>query len=83
LYDNKIQSLDNGTFDGLSKLQTLHLARNPFFCDCKISWLLSWLQRNPRVETSGARCDEPRRFHKRKLVSMASVQLPCFNGEYV
>eukprot|EP00096_Caligus_rogercresseyi_P013821 TRINITY_DN6421_c0_g1_i2.p1 TRINITY_DN6421_c0_g1~~TRINITY_DN6421_c0_g1_i2.p1 ORF type:complete len:1396 (-),score=344.95 TRINITY_DN6421_c0_g1_i2:865-5052(-) len=80
LYDNKIQSLENGTFIGLRNMQTLHLARNPFYCDCHLSWLVSWLDRNP-VETSGARCEEPKRMHKKKLTSLKWEELSCAGGE--
>lgn len=77
LYDNKIQTLENGTFHGLSSLQTLHLARNPFHCDCRIGWIVGWLRENP-VETSGARCEGPKRMHKRKLASLHKEQLKCY-----
>merc|ERR1712020_841431 len=81
LYDNKIHTLENGTFRGLTRLQTLHLARNPFHCDCRISWIADWLSAHP-VETSGARCEGPKKMHKRKLSSLREDQLKCY-GEYL
>merc|ERR550539_1324756 len=77
LYDNKIQTLENGTFNGLTSMQTLHLARNPFHCDCHINWIVNWLSLNP-VETSGARCEGPKRMHKKKLGSLRAEQLKCY-----
>ena len=57
-----------------------HLARNPFHCDCRISWIADWLSANP-VETSGARCEGPKKMHKRKLVSLREEQLKCYGKE--
>ena len=54
-----------------------HLARNPFHCDCRISWIADWLSANP-VETSGARCEGPKKMHKRKLASLREDQLKCY-----
>ena len=56
-----------------------HLARNPFHCDCHINWIVNWLSLNP-VETSGARCEGPKRMHKKKLGSLRSEQLKCYGN---
>lgn len=79
LYDNSLHNLPNGTFDGMKSLQTLHLARNPFSCDCGLSWLAEWMDRNP-VETSGARCDQPRKLHKKKMATIKPEQMKCESG---
>ena len=50
-----------------------HLARNPFHCDCQLSWMVDWMGQYP-VETSGARCEGPKRMHKRKLSSLRHDQ---------
>ena len=76
LYDNRIQYLENGTFNGLTSLHTLHLARNPFYCHCRLSWMSWWLQKNP-VETSGVRCEGPKRLHKRKIATLRDEQYDC------
>ena len=57
-----------------------HLARNPFHCDCHIKWIVDWLAKYP-VETSGARCEGPKRMHKKKLGSLRAEQLKCY-GKY-
>lgn len=76
LYDNNIQSLANGTFDSLRSIQTLHLARNPFICDCNLRWLAEYLHRNP-IETSGARCDTPKRMQRRRIEALKDEKFKC------
>lgn len=80
LYDNKIQSLPNGTFQPLKNIQTLHLARNPFICDCNLRWLSEYLHSYP-VETSGARCESPRRMRRKKIGSIRDTKFKCKGTE--
>ncbi|XP_055372509.1 protein slit isoform X2 [Condylostylus longicornis] len=81
LYDNNIQSMANGTFDSMKSIQTLHLARNPFICDCNLRWLADYLHKNP-IETSGARCDAPKRMHRRRIELLRDEKFKCTNEEY-
>ncbi|XP_063216192.1 protein slit isoform X2 [Bacillus rossius redtenbacheri] len=76
LYDNNIQTLTNGTFDTMRTIQTLHLGRNPFICDCNLRWLAEYLHRNP-IETSGARCDAPKRMQRRRIESLKDEKFKC------
>ncbi|XP_017468504.1 PREDICTED: protein slit isoform X2 [Rhagoletis zephyria] len=76
LYDNNIQSLANGTFDAMKSIQTLHLAKNPFICDCNLRWLADYLHKNP-IETSGARCEAPKRMHRRRIESLREEKFKC------
>ncbi|XP_025093491.1 protein slit-like isoform X1 [Pomacea canaliculata] len=80
LYDNKIQSLANGTFAPLRSIQTLHLARNPFICDCNLQWLADYLKVNP-IETSGARCETPRRMRRKKITRVKPQKFKCKGAE--
>ena len=80
LYDNHIQSLANGTFDGLKSIQTIHLGNNPFICDCNLRWLAAYLRQNP-VETSDARCTEPKRVGKKRLASLELDKFKCKGSE--
>ncbi|XP_065344323.1 protein slit [Cloeon dipterum] len=76
LYDNKIRSLRNGTFSSMHNIQALHLARNPFVCDCRLLWLADYLRKNP-IETSGVRCDSPKRMLRKKLEAMQEDKMKC------
>ncbi|XP_014246205.1 protein slit isoform X2 [Cimex lectularius] len=76
LYDNNIQSLANGTFDSMKNIQTLHLGRNPFICDCNLRWLAEYLHRNP-IETSGARCETPKRMQRRRIEALRDEKFKC------
>ncbi|KAF7280648.1 hypothetical protein GWI33_005616 [Rhynchophorus ferrugineus] len=76
LYDNNIQTLSNGSFESLRSIQTLHLARNPFICDCNLKWLAEYLHKHP-IETSGARCEAPKRMQRRRIESLKDEKFKC------
>ncbi|KAM3955803.1 LOW QUALITY PROTEIN: slit guidance ligand, partial [Aphomia sociella] len=80
LYDNNIRSIPNGTFDSLTGIQTLHLGHNPFACDCSLRWLAAYLRKNP-IETSGAKCDSPKRMSKRRIDALREEYFKCKPGE--
>ncbi|XP_072943224.1 protein slit [Epargyreus clarus] len=80
LYDNNIGSLPNGTFDSLTGIQTLHLGRNPFACDCALRWLAVYLRKNP-IETSGAKCESPKRMNRKRIDALREENFKCKPGE--
>ncbi|XP_041968519.1 protein slit isoform X2 [Aricia agestis] len=80
LYDNNIRSIPNGTFDALTGIQTLHLGRNPFSCDCSLRWLAAYLRKNP-IETSGAKCDTPKRMNRKRIDALREDNFKCKPGE--
>ncbi|XP_053623497.1 protein slit isoform X2 [Plodia interpunctella] len=80
LYDNNIRSIPNGTFDSMTGIQTLHLGRNPFVCDCALRWLAAYLRRNP-IETSGAKCDSPKRSSRKRIDALREENFKCKPGE--
>lgn len=53
-----------------------HLARNPFICDCNLHWLSEYLHDHP-IETSGARCETPRRMRRKKIGHVRATKFKC------
>uniref|UniRef100_A0AAQ4RR43 Slit homolog 3 (Drosophila) n=1 Tax=Gasterosteus aculeatus aculeatus TaxID=481459 RepID=A0AAQ4RR43_GASAC len=76
LYDNKLQSISKGLFAPLRSIKTLHLAQNPFMCDCHLKWLADYLFDNP-IETSGARCSHPRRLANKRISQVKGKKFRC------
>jgi len=76
LYDNNIETISEGTFKSLEAIQVLHLGKNPFRCDCDLRWMADFLNSHP-VETSGAKCQTPKRYSKRKITSMDYESMGC------
>lgn len=62
--------------DSLHFDERRHLARNPFICDCNLRWLADYLHKNP-IETSGARCDAPKRMHRRRIEALRDEKFKC------
>uniref|UniRef100_A0A8C5FJ55 Slit homolog 3 (Drosophila) n=1 Tax=Gadus morhua TaxID=8049 RepID=A0A8C5FJ55_GADMO len=80
LYDNKLQSISKGLFAPLRAIKTLHLAQNPFVCDCHLKWLADYLLDNP-IETSGARCSHPRRLANKRISQVKGKKFRCTGQE--
>ncbi|XP_035769669.1 slit homolog 3 protein [Neolamprologus brichardi] len=80
LYDNKLQTISKGLFAPLRSIKTLHLAQNPFMCDCHLKWLADYLFDNP-IETSGARCSHPRRLANKRISQVKGKKFRCTGQE--
>lgn len=53
-----------------------HLGMNPLICDCNLRWLADYLHKNP-IETSGARCESPKRMHGRRIKTLREEKFKC------
>ncbi|KAJ4944479.1 hypothetical protein JOQ06_013022, partial [Pogonophryne albipinna] len=73
---NKIHCIRASVFKDLENLALLHLAQNPFVCDCNVKWLADFLRSNP-IETSGARCASPRRLANKRIAQIKSSKFRC------
>lgn len=45
-------------------------------CDCRLKWLAEYLHHNP-IETSGARCEAPKKMQRKRLASFKEDKLKC------
>lgn len=43
---------------------------------CFQRWLSDYLHKNP-IETSGARCDSPKRMHRRRIEALRDEKFKC------
>ncbi|KPJ21600.1 Protein slit [Papilio machaon] len=80
LSNNKIVKIAADAFNGLTRLTSLHLGRNPFTCDCSLRWLAAYLRKNP-IETSGAKCDSPKRLARKRIDALRDENFKCKPGE--
>lgn len=80
LYDNRIETIPEGTFDSLENIQVMHLGKNPFKCDCHLRWMVDYLGRNPSLETSGARCEKPKKLARQKMSALDPDRLSCMSS---
>jgi len=76
LYDNNLRTLPKNIFKKLTSLASIHLGSNPWFCDCKLSWLSQYI-RSKSVEASGAACRGPPRLRDTTLESLTENKLDC------
>ncbi|KPM08906.1 slit protein-like protein 1, partial [Sarcoptes scabiei] len=81
LNKNRIKCLRRGIFADLKHLNLLHLGRNPFICDCNLRWLSLYLKERPSLETSDARCEEPKRNNRKRLTQLNSDRFKCKGTE--
>lgn len=68
--------ISNSINMSLNLISHRHLARNPFICDCNLRWLAEYLHKNP-IETSGARCESPKRMHRRRIEALRDDKFKC------
>ena len=74
-----MSTLPHGLIDGPSKLATLNLDDNPWVCDCRLNWLILWLQSTTRVSRSAAStklpiCMEPFQYQGQRLTSLRPLK---------
>ncbi|KAJ8790025.1 hypothetical protein J1605_004777 [Eschrichtius robustus] len=76
----EVVKFKKGTKDPIGHYGLLHLAQNPFICDCHLKWLADYLHTNP-IETSGARCTSPRRLANKRIGQIKSKKFRCSGTE--
>jgi Leucine-rich repeat (LRR) protein len=84
LSSNQLSSLPRGLIDEPTKLATLNLDDNPWVCDCRLNWLILWLQSTTKVRRSAASsklpiCMEPFQYQGQRLTSIRPLK--CSGNE--
>ncbi|NXG34557.1 PKD1 protein, partial [Dromaius novaehollandiae] len=81
---NKISTLEDGIFDNLFNLSEINLSLNPFFCDCKLSWLPRWVEdRKVKViQASDTRCAHPPEVANLSLFNVSFISATC-GAQYI
>ena len=79
LSSNQLSTLPRGLIDEASRLDTLTLDDNPWVCDCRLNWMILWLQSTTRVSRNTATskmpvCMEPFEFQGQRLTSIRPLQ---------
>ncbi|XP_045147285.1 leucine-rich glioma-inactivated protein 1 isoform X2 [Echinops telfairi] len=76
LANNNLQTLPKDLFKGLDSLTNVDLRGNAFNCDCKLKWLVEWLDHtNATVED--IYCEDPPEYKKRKINSLSAKDFDC------
>ena len=79
LSSNQLSTLPKELIEGTARLDTLTLDDNPWVCDCRLNWLILWLQSTTRVSRSAAStkipiCMEPIGYQGQRLTSIRPLQ---------
>ncbi|MEE6485645.1 hypothetical protein FKM82_014361 [Ascaphus truei] len=76
LANNNLQTLPKDVFKGLDSLTNVDLRGNSFHCDCKLKWLVEWLDKtNATVEQ--IYCESPPEYKGRKINSLSLKDFDC------
>ncbi|XP_043843085.1 platelet glycoprotein Ib beta chain [Dromiciops gliroides] len=76
LQANNLSSVPAGLFDGLPSLHLVHLAANPWQCDCGLLYLWAWLGgQQDRRPYRDLRCSGPRHLQGRLLLYLGPEEL--------
>ncbi|XP_038618237.1 platelet glycoprotein Ib beta chain [Tachyglossus aculeatus] len=73
---NNLSAVPEGLFDGLTALRAVHLAGNPWRCDCDVLYLRAWLRwQQQRDSYRELRCASPPGLRGRLLAYLSEDEL--------
>ncbi|KAM3873600.1 trophoblast glycoprotein [Diretmus argenteus] len=84
LRDNSLRELPNVTLAEFSLKAGLqiHLAGNPWRCDCFIEDLLAWLRNSDQVpDVQNLTCADPAGLRRQPLLQIRQSELECYSGD--
>ncbi|XP_067857502.1 leucine-rich repeat LGI family member 3 [Heptranchias perlo] len=81
LENNNLLALPRDIFMNLNVLTHLDLRGNTFHCDCKVKWLIEWLQMT-NTTVPPVYCASPARYQGHKIPNLAIKDFDCITTEF-
>ncbi|NXW39032.1 LGI3 protein, partial [Phaetusa simplex] len=82
LANNNLQTLPRGLFKPLDILSDLDLRGNTLACDCKIKWLVEWLE-STNTTVPAVFCSSPGQFEGQRIRDLALGDFQCITTDFV
>ncbi|XP_043392214.1 leucine-rich repeat LGI family member 3 isoform X2 [Chelonia mydas] len=82
LANNNLQTLPRDIFTSLDILSDLDLRGNALICDCKIKWLVEWVERT-NATVPATFCSSPVRYQGQKIRDLALKDFDCITTDFV
>ncbi|XP_065255385.1 leucine-rich repeat LGI family member 3 [Emys orbicularis] len=82
LSNNNLQTLPRDIFTPLDILSDLDLRGNALICDCKIKWLVEWMERT-NATVPAIFCSSPIRYQGQKIRDLALKDFNCITTDFV
>ncbi|NWW60301.1 LGI3 protein, partial [Ifrita kowaldi] len=82
LANNNLQTLPRDLFKPLDILSDLDLRGNTLACDCKIKWLVEWLE-STNTTVPAVFCSSPGQFEGQRIRDLALGDFQCITTDFV
>ncbi|NXM80483.1 LGI3 protein, partial [Oenanthe oenanthe] len=82
LANNNLQTLPRDLFKPLDILSDLDLRGNTLACDCKIKWLVEWLE-STNTTVPAVFCSSPAQFEGQRVRDLALGDFQCITTDFV
>ncbi|KAG7480724.1 hypothetical protein MATL_G00059320 [Megalops atlanticus] len=81
LSNNNLQVLPRDLFKHLDILTDLDLRGNSFRCDCKIKWLVDWMEKT-NTSVPAIYCSSPFEFQGRRIHDLTPRDFNCISADF-
>uniref|UniRef100_U3J517 Leucine rich repeat LGI family member 3 n=2 Tax=Anas platyrhynchos TaxID=8839 RepID=U3J517_ANAPP len=82
LANNNLQTLPRDLFKPLDILSDLDLRGNSLACDCKIKWLVEWME-STNTTVPAVFCSSPGQFEGQRIRDLALGDFQCITTDFV